>query len=303
MVSGRFRQDMEIAPISENLHEARRQAMANRKGQNLMRRARWDRIFGALAILIILIVLLVSALKSCGKNKEPAESGNTAETQENVAPASIVTTEATQEAETTPAVVDNSMAVFLSPSTQENNEYACDPTISEEQVMFDLANRVSMLLQADGYTVYMCSRDDNVKAKVKQGNTYGCGAYVALHSNSGSDGPGGSGTECYYNTEIEGSEDLAQNIYNRVAELTPTEDRGLKDQNQRDLYEILNNRYPCCLLEVDFHDNEEQSQWIIDNLDETAKCICDGIEAFLKSRDTSDAPVVMNPEEVFGDES
>ncbi len=277
--------------------------MANNNRRNLMRRARWDRIFGALFILILIIVILVSALKSCGKNKDSAEEKNNAGNSENnnsaVSPAAVVTTEAPT---TEPVVLDNSMAVFLSPSTQENNEYACDPTISEEQAMFDLAERVSLLLEADGYTVYMCSRDDNVKAKVKQGNQLGCGAYVALHTNSGSDGPGGSGTECYYNTDIEGSEQLAENVYNRVAELTPSEDRGLKDQNQRDLYEILNNHYPCCLLEVDFHDNEEQSQWILDNMDETAKCIRDGIEAFLKSRDTSGGAIVMNPEEVFGDE-
>lgn len=289
--------------------------MANRKRQNLLRRARWDRIFGALIILILLIVLLVSALKSCGKNKESANGGQSANSSANdtnsaVTPAGIVTTETPSETE--PPAIDNSMAVFLSPSTQESNGYACDPTISEEQVMFDLAERVSMLLQADGYTVYMCNREDNVKAKVKQGNFLGCGAYVALHSNSGSDGPGGVGTECYYNNTIEGSEQLAQNIYNRVAELTPTEDRGIKDQNQRDLYEILNNHYPCCLLEVDFHDNVEQSQWILDNLDETAMCIRDGIEAFLKSTDMggavsesglAPAPAPTMPEdEYFGDE-
>jgi len=280
--------------------------MANNNRRNLMRRARWDRIIGALIVLILLIVLLVSALKSCGKNKNTVEpqnqqAGNSEnDTNSAIAPAAVITTEAPLETE--PPVVDNSMAVFLSPSTQENNEYACDPSISEEQAMFDLAERVSMLLEADGYHVYMCGHEDNVKTKVKQGNQLGCGAYVALHSNSGSDGPGGSGTECYYNNTIEGSELLAENVYNRVAELTPTEDRGVKDQNQRDLYEILNNKYPCCLLEVDFHDNEEQSQWILDNMDETAKCICDGIEAFLKSTDTTGKPITMNPEEVFGDE-
>ena len=152
--------------------------MANRRQKSLLQRARWDRIFGALIDLDSFDCSACECIKIlCGKNKESAmnrkiQLQNSAnDTNSAVVPAGVAVTEAPPETE--PPVADNSMAVFLSPSTQESNQYACDPTISEEQAMFDLAERVSMLLQADGYTVYMCNRDDNVKAKVNQGNFWG----------------------------------------------------------------------------------------------------------------------------------
>lgn len=243
----------------------------NSELQKLMQRARWDRLFGALIVLVLLIILLTCIFKSCGKD--------TAETGGDVSTITPVETEPPTE----PVKTDNSMAVFLSPSTQEDNVYACDDTVTEESAMFDLTRSVKALLEADGYTVYVCEEDDNVKTKVTKGNELKCGAYVALHSNAGGESGSDEGTECYYNSAVPGSRALAENVYNRVAELTPTEDRGLKDETQRELYEILNNQNPCCLLEVEFHDTEEHSQWILDNKEELAKSIKDGIIAFLNA--------------------
>ncbi len=273
------------------------QNMANNSEfQKLMRRARWDRLFGALIVLVLLIILLTCIFKSCGK--DAAETGGDTST---IAP---VETEPTTE----PAKVDNSMAVFLSPSTQEDNVYKCDDTVTEASAMFDLTRSVKALLEADGYTVYVCEEDDNVKAKVTKGNELKCGAYVALHSNAGGESGSDEGTECYYNSAVPGSRELAENVYNRVAELTPTEDRGLKDETQRELYEILNNQNPCCLLEVEFHDTETHSQWILDNKEEIAKSIKDGIVAFLnasapaETRNEDDLPTDSTTDDSVADD-
>ena len=270
--------------------------MANKQDNfpSLMRRARWDRIGGVLVAFIILIVLIVVIARSCGKKKEPAQEVSTT---------SIIETATAETEPTTEAVADRSKAIFLSPSTQKDNFYACDESVDERTVMFDIANQVRSLLEADGYTVYMCDMEDNVRAKVNQGNELGCGAYVALHSNTNINEIGGEGTECYYNSNIAGSRALAENIYNRVAELTPTDDRGLKDENQRDLYEIQSNHYPCCLLEIEFHDNEEGSQWILDNQGEVAKAVKKGIVAFMKNKEASSAPETTAPETAASDDA
>ena len=244
-----------------------------------VRRARWDRLIAALVVVLLPIILITSCVKSCNQHKKEKPEPTT----------SIIETAATT-VPTTEAPKDYSKAIFLSPSTQEDHVYACDETVNEETAMFDLADKVKTLLEADGYTVLMCEDTDNVKKKVTKGNELGCAAYIALYSNGNLNEVGGEGTECYYNSEIPGSRELAENIYNRVAELTPTEDRGLKDQEQRDLYEIMNNHYPCCLLEVEFHDSVSGSQWILDNQDETAKAIKDGIVAFLKNKEARSAP-------------
>lgn len=234
---------------------------------DLRRRARWDRIFGAFAVLFMIMILMIN---SCTKNKD-IEPVNNLETQpESVQP-------------TTEAEIDNSMAVFLSPSTQEDNLYACDSMTTEEEAMWMIARQVQTMLEEDGYKVYICDEDDTVPAKIKKGNHLKCGAYVAIHSNSSGEGAGdkGQGTECFYNTEITGSLALAENIYNRVAAVTPTPDRGLKDQTQRDLYEIFNNVSPCCLLEVEFHDDVQTSRWILNHTEDLAQAITEGIEAYL----------------------
>ena len=250
-----------------------------------VRHARWDRLIAALVVVLIPVFLITSCVKSCNKNKKEKTEETTPviETAENVQP-------------TTEAKKDYSKAIFLSPSTQEDHVYACDKTVNEETAMFDLAGRVQILLEAEGYTVLMCEDTDNLKKKVTKSNEIGCVAYVALYSNANQNEAGGEGTECYYNSDIPGSQELAENIYNRVAELTPTEDRGLKDQNQRDLYEIMNNHYPCCLLEVESHDSESGSQWILDNQDELAKSIKDGIVAFLKNKEARSKPAATDPD-------
>ena len=101
--------------------------------RKLLQRARWDRLLGALAVLLLLILLIVLLVSACGKKTTPA------------AVDSVIPPATTQP--TTEAVVDNSMAVFLSPSTQEDNVYACDSTVTEESAMFDLAKEVKSSLR------------------------------------------------------------------------------------------------------------------------------------------------------------
>lgn len=254
--------------------------------RTLRRRARWDRIFGAFAVMLLLFIWMCSGIRSCAKKmkQESDISVNTAETLP------VPTQPATEE------TVDNSMAVFLSPSTQENNLYACDDTISEEKAMWMIGRQVKEMLEEDGYQVYICGEDDEVPWKVKQGNRLKCGAYVAIHSNSSGENGDGEGTECYYNSNITGSKALAESIYNRVAEVTPTRDRGIKDETQRDLYEILNNISPCCLLEVEFHDKAKTSSWILNHIEDLAQAITEGTEAYLETAQYLPKQDVTEPE-------
>lgn len=247
---------------------------------DLYSRARWDRLAGAAVVLTLLLIAMVAMFRSCGKDDaEPASTDSGV----------VSSTEAA-----TQPIVDNSRAIYLSPSTQYDNLYACDNTTTEAAAMIDLATRVKALLEADGYTVYMCGPEEGVKAKVDQGNSLKCGAYVSLHSNSGGESGSGQGTECFYNSHVSGSKVLAECVYNKMAALTPTEDRGLKDETQRDLYEISNNTTACCLLEVEFHDIADLSQWILDNQDASAQAIAEGIKAYMAIAETL-------PEETMSD--
>lgn len=243
---------------------------------DLQKRARWDRIFGALAVLVLVLILIISGISSCAKKLKQDEDAEPAANLSGTLPVG-------ETQPTTNAMADNSKAIYLSPSTQEDNVYACDNTVTEEIAMWQIARRVQALLEADGYQVYICGEDDTVMEKVEQGNTLKCGAYVAIHSNSGGESGDGKGTEIFYNSKVSGSMALAEYIYNRVASLTPTEDRGVKDETHRDLYEIANNENACCLLEVEFHDDITTSRWILNHVEELAASICDGIKDYMNN--------------------
>ncbi|MCR4645204.1 MAG: N-acetylmuramoyl-L-alanine amidase [Oscillospiraceae bacterium] len=249
--------------------------MENRNDfKSLMKRARWDRLFGALIVLVLLIILIVCICRSCSKKKEPPQP-----TTSIVDP---VTTEPTTEAHK-----NNSKSVFLSPSNEGDKYFACDDSVTEKAAMADLADAVRILLETEGYTVYMSDPDDNVKAKVTKGNELGCGAYVALHTYDSSVPGSVIGPQVVCNDSVAGSRALAENIYNRINELTEADGSGFIE---KDLYEILNNRYPCCSIEIDAHDDVETSQWILDNKDALAKAIKNGIIAYLNAADAEAHP-------------
>ncbi len=248
--------------------------MANKETwEDLKKRARWDRIAGAAAVLILIFALMISGISSCTKHLDP--DAQTVDNQETLPPETVPPTEP----------IDNSLAVFLSPSTQEENLYACDKSISEENAMWQIGRRVKTLVEDAGYVVYICGEDDSPIAKIKQGNHLKCGAYVTLHSNSSGVEGGGKGTECFYNEDIPGSLALSESIYNRVAALSPNDGRGIKNQYQRDLYEINNNTSAVCFLEVEFHDNIATSRWILNHVEEIAQAVSDGIVAYLKNKE------------------
>lgn len=253
-----------------NGHTKENKTMQNQNDfQSLMKRARWDRLFGALIVLVLLIILIVCIARSCSKDKEPA--------QQVTSVIDPVETEPTTEARK-----DNSKAIFLSPSNEGDKFFACDDSISEKDAMMELADAVRILLETDGYTVYMSDPSDNVKARVTKGNELGCGAYVALRTYESSVPGSETGAKVVCNDAVSGSRALAENIYNRVNELTEEDGSGFI---VKDLYEILNNRYPCCSIEIDAHDNLETSRWILDNKDALAKAIKNGITAYLNASD------------------
>ncbi len=233
---------------------------------DLLHRARWDRIAGLFIVIALLVFLVTSCVKGMGSNGDEFDSISVLE----------IETEAETETET-----EHIQTVFLSPSTQYDNLYACNEDVTEASAMITLAYKVKAILENDGFIVYMCGENDSVVEKVEEGNKLGCDAYVALHTNSGGESGSGEGTECFYLSSVSGSYELGYAIYSRIAALTPTEDRGIKDENYHELYEILNNEYACCLIELEFHDQVDLSQWILDNMDELANNVVEGIESYL----------------------
>ena len=71
-----------------------------------------------------------------------------------------------------------------------------------------------------------------------------------------------------------------------MAALTPTDDKGLidgSDSNSENYqYEVGANKSPSCLIEVEYHDGPNVAQWILDNEDNIASALAQGICSYLQ---------------------
>ena len=164
--------------------------------------------------------------------------------------------------------------VFLSPSSQEKNIYASAGRPSEEAICNQIADRVDMYLRQKNIKTMQNDPSGSPSDHTRKSNTFGPDLHVAIHTNAG----GGHGCEvfCWEPASLSSKSTRAANIiYNTIAGMTPTRDRGVK-KNQ-EFYEIRHTKAPCVYIEVAFHDNKTDAEWIVANIDPIGKAIAKGV--------------------------
>lgn len=161
--------------------------------------------------------------------------------------------------------------IFLSPSNQFSNPYATGDTNEGEQ-MGRLAKLVEERLIKRGFAVKTL-HDVPMAHKVATADSWGADLYVPLHSNAFNGKVGG--TRIFYWSKGGAGYNAGLAIYNRLAPVTP----GTSDGMQQDptLYEIKYPQAPAAYVEVEFHDNRDLANWILNNLDKIADAIAVGI--------------------------
>ena len=163
--------------------------------------------------------------------------------------------------------------LYLSPSLQEFNLYAGGG--NEEYYMNLLADAMEPALQSSGVTVL---RNDlatqELRDVIRQSNASGIDLHLALHSNAAGAGKEGQvkGVEVYYNPQNRFSRKAADFIAARMREIYPNPSK-VQVLPTETLVEVLQVNAPSVLVEVGYHDNWEEAQWIRDNLDEIAKAL------------------------------
>lgn len=163
------------------------------------------------------------------------------------------------------------MRIYISPSTQEHNKTALGNT--EENIMHKVADELVPLLKNAGLEVFKGEKQDTLAQMVRQSNLLNVACHVAIHSNA-HDGKS-RGCEVYHYKGSKNGKKLANNIYKYMEPLTPTKDRGVKENTS--FYELKETHAPAVLIEVDFHDNYEGAKWIDANIYNIAEAIAKGI--------------------------
>lgn len=161
--------------------------------------------------------------------------------------------------------------LFLSPSTQEYNIYY-DGSGSEEYYMNLIADYMEPYLTASGITFTRNSPEGSVGDSVRLSNSGDYALHLALHSNaSGSANYGRqSGSDVYYYPTSVNGKRAADIIVTNLKIIYPNPDKVRALSTTR-LYELNNTRAPSVLVELAYHDNQGDAEWIKGNLQLIAK--------------------------------
>ena len=161
--------------------------------------------------------------------------------------------------------------IYISPSDQDANLYAVGNTNEMVQCR-KISRALVAALKRCGFEA-MENQTDTMEERVEESNRWGADLHLPVHTNA-------------FNTQVQGtrlmSYDLegegyriCQTIMKTLAPITP----GSSDSvtARPGLYEIRAAAAPTAYIEVAFHDNATEAQWIIDHIDDIAEAICKGI--------------------------
>lgn len=154
--------------------------------------------------------------------------------------------------------------IYLSPSTQEGNQYVTGGT--EEFHMNRLADAMVPYLVSSGIRYVRNTPDMTAASSIRQANEGWYDFYLALHSNAA--GAGNYGMErgilaFYYPGSVSGRR-AAEIFVENLREIYPLPQQ-VRIQPTTTLGEVARSRAPAVLLEIGYHDNIEDAQWIENN--------------------------------------
>lgn len=167
------------------------------------------------------------------------------------------------------------MKIYVSPSTQDWNQYAgggTGVTDSEEHWCRKAAAVVVADLILAGHTVKM-GGVLSATANADDANRWGAELYVAFHTNAG----GGMGTEVWYYTGSTKGAALAKAVYNALAPVTNNPDRGVKASTG--YIELRRPKAPAIIVEAIFHDRLDEAQEMREDYAEFGHAVARGVVA------------------------
>lgn len=176
-----------------------------------------------------------------------------------------------------------SKKVYLSPSTQQDNIGVGDYG-TEEKRMNQVCDIVEKELKRHGIITYRNKPWMSLSEVVADSNNKDPDVHFAIHSNANDGLSRGCEAFCY-KLNNEPGHTLAKKIYNRLAPITPTSDRGVKQGYNfygpgRHMYELVYTKNPAALVEIAFHDNTADAKWIVGNITNIGVALTKGLLDF-----------------------
>ena len=160
--------------------------------------------------------------------------------------------------------------IYLSPSTQEANTYVTGG--SEEYWMNLLADKMEPWLLSSGIRFNRNTPQMTAGSSIRASNAGNYDFHLALHSNAAPEGRYGEvqGSIAFYAPNSIKGEKAAVLIAENLSTIYPFP-AGARAQTTTSLGEVTRTRAPSVLVEIAYHDNVDDANWITENLDQIAE--------------------------------
>ena len=160
--------------------------------------------------------------------------------------------------------------LYLSPSLQEFNPFVDGG--NEEYYMNLIADAMEPYLVASGIEFDRNRPDMTLSQAIADSNNSNSQLHLAIHSNAAPANAAGRYTGAhiyYYPTSTQGKR-FAQILQNNYKTLYPDAD-NVEIIPTTSLGEVRRTTAPTALIEVAYHDNPQDAQWIRDNINNIAR--------------------------------
>jgi N-acetylmuramoyl-L-alanine amidase len=163
-------------------------------------------------------------------------------------------------------------SIFLSPSTQEGNLYVTGN--SEEYWMNRLADAMEPYLTASGITYSRNSPTGSATSSIRGSNSGNYDLHLALHSNGAPESIYGQvqGSDVYYYPSSVQGKRAANLIADALKAIYPNPNK-VRALGTTSIGEVRQTKAPSVFLELAYHDNTQDANWITGNLQLIARTI------------------------------
>ena len=181
-------------------------------------------------------------------------------------------------------------SVFLSPSTQEYNPYIDGG--NEEYYMNIITDALIPYLEASGIEYERNDPSKTFANSVRLSNSGNFDLHLALHSNAAPPQNSGkfTGSQVYYYTDSAQGKKAADIFANNLKEIYYNPE-NVKTVPTKTLGELNRTKAPAILIELAYHDNPDDAEWIRDNIGTIAQNLAISISDFLGIAEQSPTPM------------
>ena len=166
--------------------------------------------------------------------------------------------------------------IYLSPSVQEYNRYVDGG--SEEYYMYLIADAMEPYLRANGIDFDRNQPEMSLSQVIADSNAQNYDLHLAIHSNASPDSSAGqnTGAEIYYFPTSQRGKRFADIIAENYKSVY-REPGDIRVIPSATLAELRRPKAPALLIEVGYHDNRGEAQWIRDNIDNIARALAKSV--------------------------